>query len=71
MLQRGAVAFLGHQLGLHPVLDALTRFKATNCDVFGCYLAAQAVASGIGVASFDKDFAKFTDVTLWDEKNED
>ena len=56
---------------LDPVLDALARFKATNCDFFDCYLAAQAVASGIGVASFDKDFAKFTDVTLWDEKNED
>ena len=56
---------------LDPVLDALARFKATNCDFFDCYLAAQAVASGIGVASFDKDFAKFTDVTLWDENNED
>ena len=60
-----------HCLALDSILDALARFKATNCDFFDCYLAAQAVASGIGVASFDKDFAKFTDVTLWDEKNED
>jgi predicted nucleic-acid-binding protein len=60
-----------HCPALDPVLDALARFKATNCDFFDCYLAAQAVASGVGVASFDKDFAKFTDVTLWDEKNDD
>ena len=52
---------------LDPVLDALARFKTTNCDFFDCYLAAQAVASGVGVASLDKDFAKFTDVALWDE----
>jgi predicted nucleic-acid-binding protein len=56
---------------LDPVLDALARFKATNCDFFDCYLTAQAVASGIGVASFDRDFAKFTDLTLWDENSAD
>jgi predicted nucleic-acid-binding protein len=51
---------------LDPVLDALARFKATNCDFYDCYLAAQAVAFGAGIASFDKDFSKFKDVTFWD-----
>jgi predicted nucleic-acid-binding protein len=55
-----------HCPDLDPVLDALARFKATNCDFYDCYLAAQAVASGVGIASFDKDFSKFKDVTLWD-----
>ena len=41
---------------LEPVLDALARFKATNCDFFDCYLAAQAASSGVAIASFDKDF---------------
>jgi len=58
-----------HCPDLDPVLDALDRFKATNCDFYDCYLAAQAVASGVGIASFDKDFSKFKDVTLWDTGN--
>ncbi len=53
------------------ILDALKRFRATNCDFYDCYLAACAAASGIGIASFDNDFAKFNDVTLWDSKAED
>ena len=48
------------------VLDALARFKASNCDFFDCYLAAQASASGVAIASFDKDLKKFEDVNLWD-----
>jgi predicted nucleic-acid-binding protein len=48
------------------VLDALTRFKASNCDFFDCYLAAQASALGVAVASFDKDMKKFEDVSLWE-----
>jgi predicted nucleic acid-binding protein len=53
------------------MLDALARFKATNCDFFDCYLAAQAAAAGVGIASFDKDLAKFKDAILWDaEANE-
>jgi predicted nucleic-acid-binding protein len=48
------------------VLDALTRFKASNCDFFDCYLAAQASALGVAVASFDKDMKKFEGVSLWD-----
>jgi predicted nucleic acid-binding protein len=55
---------------LEPVLDALARFKATNCDFFDCYLAAQAVSSGIAIASFDKDFRKFEDASLWDAEAE-
>jgi hypothetical protein len=44
---------------LEPVLDALARFKATNCDFFDCYLAAQAASSGVAIASFDNDLRKF------------
>jgi predicted nucleic-acid-binding protein len=51
---------------LESVLDALARFKASNCDFFDCYLAAQARALGVAVASFDKDLKKFEDVSLWD-----
>jgi predicted nucleic acid-binding protein len=51
---------------LEPVLDALARFKATNCDFFDCYLAAQAASSGIAIAFFDKDFSKFGGASLWD-----
>ena len=51
---------------LEPVLDALARFKATNCDFFDCYLAAQAASSRVAIASFDKDLRKFEDASLWD-----
>jgi predicted nucleic acid-binding protein len=51
---------------LEPVLDALARFKATNCDFFDCYLAAQAAGSGVAIASFDSDLRKFEDASLWD-----
>jgi predicted nucleic-acid-binding protein len=47
------------------ILDALIRFKSTSCDFLDCYLAAMAVESGNGVASFDRDMRKFKDVTLW------
>jgi predicted nucleic acid-binding protein len=55
---------------LEPVLDALARFKATNCDFFDCYLAAQAANSGVAIASFDKDLRKFEDASLWDAEAE-
>jgi predicted nucleic-acid-binding protein len=55
-----------HCSDLDSILDALARFKATDCDFYDCYLAAQAVASGVVIASFDKDFTKFKAVTLWD-----
>ena len=51
---------------LESVLDALARFKATNCDFFDCYLAAQAASSGVAIASFDSDLRKFEDASLWD-----
>ena len=51
---------------LEPVLGALARFKATNCDFFDCYLAAQAASSGVAIASFDSDLRKFEDASLWD-----
>ena len=51
---------------LEPTLDALARFKDSNCDFFDCYLAAQASALGVGIASFDKDLRKFEDVSLWE-----
>jgi predicted nucleic-acid-binding protein len=49
---------------LESVLDALARFKASNYDFSDCYLAAQASASGVAVASFDKGLKKFEDVSL-------
>jgi predicted nucleic acid-binding protein len=52
---------------LEPTQDALARFKTSNCDFFDCYLAAQAIASGVAIASFDKDLKKFDDVSLWEE----
>ena len=51
---------------LEPTLDALARFKASKCDFFDCYLAAQASASDVAIASFDKDLKKFEDVSLWE-----
>ena len=51
---------------LESLLDALARFKASNCDFFDCYLAAQASALGVAIASFDKDLKKLEDVSLWE-----
>jgi predicted nucleic-acid-binding protein len=48
------------------ILDALARFKASKSDFLDCYLAAQASALGVAVASFDKELKKFEDVSLWD-----
>ena len=59
-----------HCPDLAPVLDGLARFKVIHCDFYDCYLAAQAVASGVGIASFDKDFSKFKDVTPWNAGDE-
>ncbi len=47
------------------MLAALKRFRETNCDFFDCYLAAAAVGSHDAIASFDRDFRKFSDVRLW------
>ena len=47
------------------MLDALGRFAATKCDFLDCYLAALAATSGDIIASFDKDFDRFTDIKRW------
>ncbi len=44
------------------VLDALERLKHHNISIADTYLAATAAASGLRVASFDKDFDTFQDV---------
>ena len=50
------------------LVDALARFKQTNCGFFDCYLAALAAPSEDAIASFDRDLRKFDDVTLWKPK---
>ena len=47
------------------MLDALSRFAATKCDFLDCYLAALAATSGDHVATFDKDFDRFSDIKRW------
>lgn len=49
----------------NEMLDALGRFAATKCDFLDCYLAALAAATADFVATFDKDFDRFTDVKRW------
>jgi predicted nucleic acid-binding protein len=44
------------------VLATLGRVEAANVDFGDAYLAAEASASGAGVASFDEDFGRFADV---------
>ena len=44
------------------VLDALTRVQLANVDFGDAYLAATAAAAGTPVASFDRDFDRFTDI---------
>jgi predicted nucleic-acid-binding protein len=39
---------------LDPTLNALARFKDSNCDFFDCYLAAQANALHVSIASLIK-----------------
>ena len=48
------------------MLDSLERYASTKCDFLDCYLGALAAASGDHVATFDKDFDRFTDVKKWD-----
>ncbi|MEQ8849423.1 PIN domain-containing protein [Botrimarina sp.] len=45
--------------------DSLRRYGQTKIDFLDCYLAARCAASGDTVASFDKDFRKFPDVSRW------
>lgn len=46
-------------------LDALYRYKQTKLDIVDCFLAAQSVAEGDTIATFDKGFEKLQDVQLW------
>jgi len=46
-------------------IDALYRFKETKLDIVDCFLAAESAAQGDAIATFDKEFDKFSDVQLW------
>ena len=55
----------------HPnrvaALEALRRYRETNCDIVDCLLAARAHARATKVWSFDADFKKLG--CLWEEPN--
>lgn len=47
-------------------IDALYRYQTSRLDIVDCYLAAQSVADGDVLASFDQGIAKaFDDLTVW------
>ena len=48
--------------GASVLADALKRFTAKKVDFMDAYLAAQSLATGTPVCSFDKDFRKFKDI---------
>jgi predicted nucleic-acid-binding protein len=43
-------------------LDALERYRNTRVHFVDCVIAATAAAKNVAVATFDRDFGKFTDV---------
>jgi predicted nucleic-acid-binding protein len=45
-------------------LDALDRYRKTSAHFVDCVVAATAVAEGVSVATFDRDFRKFSDVRV-------
>ena len=45
-------------------LDALHRYQKTKVHFVDCLIAATAATENMPVASFDKDFRKFTDVRV-------
>ena len=45
-------------------LDALDRYRKTGVHFVDCLIAANAVAEGTPVATFDKDFRRFADIQL-------
>jgi predicted nucleic-acid-binding protein len=45
-------------------LDALDRYRKTRVHFVDCVIAATAAAENMPVASFDRDFRKFTDVRV-------
>jgi predicted nucleic-acid-binding protein len=44
--------------GKRNVLEALSRFCSTSCDIVDCLLAAKTRGNGTSVISFDADFKK-------------
>jgi predicted nucleic-acid-binding protein len=45
-------------------LDALDRYRKTKVHFVDCLIAATAGAENVPVASFDRDFRRFTDVRV-------
>lgn len=45
-------------------LDALERYRKTKVHFVDCLIAASSAAEGNPVATFDKDFRKFTDIRV-------
>jgi predicted nucleic acid-binding protein len=45
-------------------LDALRRYGASKVHFVDCVIAATAAADGVAVATFDRDFRKFSDVRV-------
>lgn len=45
-------------------LDALRRFGQSKLHFVDCTIAAAAAASGLAIATLDRDFKKFTDVRV-------
>jgi predicted nucleic acid-binding protein len=45
-------------------LEALKRYKDTKVHFVDCLMAASADAQNTAVASFDRDFRKFSDVRV-------
>jgi len=50
------------------VTDALQRFAAVNVDFSDAWMAARAAQLGHAVASFDRDFDKFKDISRFEPK---
>jgi predicted nucleic acid-binding protein len=48
------------------VLEALARLQTANVGFADAYLAAGAEEESISIASFDRDFDKFKDVTRYE-----
>lgn len=55
----------GVSIGDLPIhLNALDRYRTTKVHFIDCIVAAAAAAGGIPIATFDRDFRKFTDVQV-------
>jgi predicted nucleic-acid-binding protein len=61
---RGLILHKGVEIDDQDViLGALDRFARINADFPDCYAAANAAHSATPIASYDRDFRKFADVT--------